>query len=70
MDHDAILEIAKQILLSTCSTDNLNLRLMQVSKYLQRFYIKICYKSGNQHIVPDILSWLASTNLNAKPISM
>ena len=69
-DHGAALGIAKQTLLSTSSTDKLNLRLIRASEYLQRFNIEIRYKPGKQHIVPDILSRLASTNLDVKPVSM
>ena len=66
-DHGAALGIAKQISLSTSSTDKLNLRLIWASEYLQRFNIEIRHKPGKQHIVPDVLSRLASTNSDTKP---
>lgn len=70
INHGAALEIAKQILLSTSSTNKLNLMLILASKYLQRFDIKICHKLSKQYIVPNLLSWLASTNLDIKPVSI
>ncbi len=69
-DYDAALGIVKQTLLSTSSTDKLNLRLIWASKSLQRFNIEIHHKPGKQYIVPDTLSWLASTNSDTKPESI
>ena len=69
-DHGAALGIAKQILLSTSSTDKPNLRLIWASEYLQRFNIKIRHKPSKQYIVPDVLSRLVSTNSDVKLVSM
>lgn len=40
----------------------LNSRLVQVSQLLQQFKFDICHKPNKEHIIPDILSQLASTN--------
>jgi len=48
--------------LSSLSTDKLNLRLIRASTYLSRYPLNVRYKPDRQHIVPDILSRLASTN--------
>lgn len=45
-DHGAALGIAKQITLSTSSTDKLNLRLIWASDYMQRFSLIIHHKPG------------------------
>ena len=61
-DHGAALGIAKQVTLSTSSTDKLNLRLVRASDYIQRFRLDIRHKPGRLHVVPDALSRLATTN--------
>lgn len=61
-DHGAALGIAKQVTLSTTSTDKLNLRLVRASDYVQRFRLDIRHKPGKLHIVPDALSRLATSN--------
>ena len=62
IDHDAALRIAKQITLTTSSTNKLNLRLIRASDYIQRFRnIEFRYKLDFRHIVPDALSRLAYT---------
>jgi len=48
--------------MTTASTDKLNLRLVRASDYIQRFDLELRHKPGKQHIVPDALSRLASTN--------
>ncbi len=66
-DYVAAFGISKQTLQSTSSTNKLNLKLIWASEYLQRINIEIHHKPGKQHIVPDALSWLASTNSDTKP---
>ena len=61
-NHDATLGIVKQISMTTIFTDKLNFRLVRVSDYIQRFDVELRHKSGKQHIVPDALSRLASSN--------
>lgn len=56
INHGMVLRIAKQISLSTFSTNKLNLRLIRASEYLQRFNIEIYHKLGKQYIVLDTLS--------------
>ena len=62
IDHDAALNIAKQISLITFFIDKLNLRLMRVSNYIQRFNLNIRHKFEKQHIVFDALSRLVTDN--------
>ncbi len=64
-DHGAALGIARQTSLTTASTDKLNLRLIRASNYIQRFELELRHKPGKQHIVPDTLSRLASTNVES-----
>ena len=57
-NHDATLNIAKQTILSTFSTDKFNLRLVRTSNYIQRFNLNIRHKSKKLHIILDALSRL------------
>ena len=57
-NHDAALNIAKQIILSTSFTDKFDLRLIRISNYIQRFNLNICHKSEKLHIILDALSRL------------
>ena len=66
IDHDVALRIAKQTSLITTFTNKLNLRLVRVSDYLQRFNLNIRHKSKKQHIVFDVFSRLAFVNTAAK----
>ena len=59
------MSIASQTSLTTSFTDKLNLRLVRISDYIQRFDLDIRHKSGKQHIVSDALFRLASDNVNA-----
>lgn len=68
--HGAVLRIAKQTLLLTSSTYQLNLMFIWASKYLQRFNIEICHKLGKKHIVSNTLSQLAFANFDIKPASI
>ena len=65
-DHDAALRIVKQISLTTFSIDKLNLRLIRISDYLQRFNLNIRHKLDKQHIVFDALFRLASVSIEIK----
>ncbi|KAG7004443.1 hypothetical protein G7Y79_00025g057290 [Physcia stellaris] len=61
-DHAANTSIAKQITMNSSNTDKLNLRLVRASVYLSQFRLKVKYRSGKDHVVPDALSRLASGN--------
>ncbi len=61
-NHESAVSIVKQISLSIISTDRLNLRLIRVFEYIQRFNVIIKHKFDKQHIVSDALSRLASEN--------
>ena len=56
-----ILNIAKQIFLTTFFTDKLNFCFIQVSQYIQLFHFKIFYKSEKIHLISDILFKLSSS---------
>ena len=51
-------EIAKQINLLTFSTDKLNLRLIRIFEYIQRFFLIIRHKSKRFYVIFDVLSRL------------
>ena len=59
-DHSAAVQLVRQTSLNTASVEKLNLRLIRVFEYLQRFRIEVRYKPGKSNIVPDALSRLAS----------
>lgn len=59
-DHDATLEIIKQITLFISSTDRLNLRLIRASNYVQRFNLNIRHKSDRLHLISNALSRLST----------
>lgn len=62
-DHSAILDIMKQSsITSTTSTMRMNVRLVRASQFLRQFPLEVRHKPGKEHIVPDALSRLASTN--------
>ena len=61
-DHSAILDIMKQTLLVTTSTVRANVRLIRASQFLRQFQLDVRYKPGKEHIIPDALLRLASTN--------
>ena len=65
IDHEAALRIEKQTSLTINCIDKLNLRLIRVSNYIQRFNLDIRHKSRKQHIVSDALSRLVSVNTNS-----
>lgn len=41
----------------------LNLRLVRALQFLQQFKLDVRHKPGKEHIIPDVLSRLASTNV-------
>ena len=58
-DHSATIFIAQQThLITTISTDKLNLQLVQISQYLSQFNLNVWHCSGKIHLVSDALSWL------------
>ena len=63
IDHDAVLDIAKQTSLTISFIDKLNLRLMRTSNYIQRFNLNIRHKLEKQHVVSNALSRLATNNV-------
>lgn len=60
-DYLAATSIVRQTTLNSSSTDKMNLRLVRASQYLSQFELDVRYKPGKQHIVPDTLSRLTST---------
>ena len=60
-NHDAALKISKQITLFIIFTDRLNLRLIRVFEYIQRFRIIIKHKFDKEHTVSDALFRLQSS---------
>ncbi len=62
INHAAAVEIEHQFSLNTIAVKKLNLRLVRASEYLQRFWLKIQYKSEKTNIIPDVLFRLLSSN--------
>jgi len=62
INHAAAVEIECQFSLNTIAVKKLNLRLVRASEYLQRFQLKIQYKSEKINIIPDVLFRLLSSN--------
>ena len=62
-DHSAILDLMRQSsITTTTSTMRLNVRLIRASQFLRQFQLDVRHKPGKDHVVPDALSRLASTN--------
>jgi len=61
-DYAAAVEIKCQFSLNTTAVKKLNLRLVRVSEYLQRFQLKIQYKSEKTNIISNTLFRLLSSN--------
>ena len=60
-NHSVTLDIVCQFSLTLMtSIDKLNLQLVWVSEYLQRFCLNIWYKTDKINVVSDTLSWLIS----------
>ena len=64
INHDAALDITKQISFFTSFTNKLNFRLMRISNYIQRFNFDIRYKFDKQHIMSNAFFRLISDNIN------
>ena len=62
IDHETILNIAKQIILIINSIDKLNFRFVKVFDYLQRFNLEIKHKLNKQHIVSNAFSKFVNVN--------
>ena len=62
IDHDAALEIIKQTFLSISSIDKLNLKLIRVFDYIQRFNLLIKHKPEKLRLISDALFRLPSNN--------
>ena len=62
-NHLTIINILQQSsITSTTLTMRLNLRLIWASQFLQQFKLNVRHKPGKEHIIPDALNRLASTN--------
>ena len=61
-DHLVGVNISKQTMLKTASTNKLNLRLVQVLQYLLTFNLELKYKAGKTNLVPDTLLQLDIKN--------
>lgn len=62
-DHSTILDIMQQLsITSTSSTIKMNIYLIRVFQFFQQFRLVVCHKLGQEHIIPDGLSRLASAN--------
>ena len=68
IDHETTLTIAKQTSFTTFSIDKLNLRLIRISEYIQRFDLTIKHKSEILHVMLDTLSRLFTMTLSDKQI--
>ena len=64
IDHDAVLNIIKQVNIIIISIDKLNLRFVKVFDYIQRFELDIRHKSSKQHIVSNVLFRLININID------
>lgn len=65
IDHDATFEIIKQIFLSILSIDRLNLKLIRVSNYIQRFNLLIKHKFEKLHLISNALFRLSIYDTNS-----
>ena len=64
IDHEAALDIAKQINFFTFSRDKLNLRFVRAFDYIQKFSLVIRHKSKKLHVVFDALFRLSIKTKN------
>ena len=62
IDHKAVLNITKQTIFTSSFTNKLNLRLMRVNDYIQRFDLNIRHKLNRTHIVSNTLFKLVNLN--------
>ena len=64
-DHSVTLSIVHQFSLTlTTFINKINLQLVCVSEYLQRFCLNVQHKANKINIISDTLSWLASTSMS------
>lgn len=54
--------IQQSSITSTSSIIRINIRLVRVSQFFRQFQLLVQYKPSKNHIIPDTLSRLASTN--------
>lgn len=62
IDHDLTFDITKQISMIIIFTNKLNLKLVRVSNYIQKFELKFRHKLSKQHIMLDALSRFPNNN--------
>ena len=63
-DYSIILNIVKQIFLTTFFTDKLNFCLVQILQYIQLFCFEIFHKLEKTHLVSNILLKLSSSTFS------
>ena len=66
IDHEIALDIITQITLTIIFIDKLNLKLIRVFDYIQRFNLNIRHKLDKQHVVSNALSRFFSDNIDSK----
>ncbi len=54
-DYSTAIQIARQIIFFTSSTNKLNLKLIRASQYLFEFHLIIRYKTNKSNVVLDAL---------------
>ena len=62
INYKTVLSIAKQTFFFTFFINKMNLQLICVSDYIQRFNLKIYYKSSKIHIVSNVFFRLVNFN--------
>lgn len=65
-NHSAALKIARYIILFISFINKLNLKLVKISDYIQKFNIIFKHKFGKQHIVLDVLFHFPIDNIENK----
>ena len=63
IDYNVTFNIAIQITLTIIFTNKLNLKLIRAFNYIQRFNLKIRYKSNKQHIISNVLFKFFNNNI-------
>ena len=64
IDYKIAFKIVKQITFIILLTNKLNLRLICILNYIQRFDLNILYKSSKQHIISNIFFRFVNDNIN------
>ena len=62
IDHVVIINIIKQFNFTISSTNKLNLRLVRVSKFFNKFDLNIRHKLEKKHVIFDVFSRLINVN--------